>query len=361
MSGAIPVFIQPEVDMEFGIANSLSFQNIKDALKEHPDAKAVFIINPTYFGATPDLKSIIRYCHRHKVAVLVDEAHGSHLPFHHDLPDSAMNSGADMSTVSLHKTGGSLTQSSALLLNEGLIKKYQVNTIINIMQTTSASYLLMSSLDLARRNLALNGQQIFTKLLISIDHAKKEIAKIPGLSVLTREYINGAGIYDYDETKLVIRVNDLGLTGFEVYDILLNEYLVQTELAETYVVLAVVSIGDDDSTISKLVEALRDISRRFYGKKEKFTVRMSDFFEKPRTVIAPRDAFYSPKKIMPIDQSEGEICGESIMIYPPGIPLIIPGEKITAKVIEHYKFYLNQHCVVAHDEDDPLAIKVVGD
>ena len=361
LSGAVPVFVQPEIDPEYGIANSLSFEDIKETLKEHPDARAVFIINPTYFGATPDLKSIIRYCHRHKVAVLVDEAHGAHLPFHPDLPDSAMAAGADMSTVSMHKTGGSLTQSSVLLLNEGLIQKHQVNTVVNLMQTTSASYLLMASLDIARRHLALRGRKFYDEMLAVLDEAKREIGRMPGLSVLTREYINGSGLYDYDETKLVIRANDLGFTGFEIYDLLREEYGIQVELAETYVILAVVGTGDDRSTVNKLVEALRDISRRHFGTRKPFCVSLADFFEKPRTVIAPRDAWYSPKKVMPILESVGEVCGESIMIYPPGIPLIIPGERVTEKVVEHYQFYLDQHCVVAHDEDHPMQIKVLGE
>ncbi|HEX2937700.1 MAG TPA: aminotransferase class I/II-fold pyridoxal phosphate-dependent enzyme, partial [Ruminiclostridium sp.] len=273
MSGAQPVFITPETDYDFGIMNGVKFENVKKAIQEHPDAKAVFLINPTYFGATSDLRAIVKFAHRHKMTVLVDESHGAHFPFHPEFPDSAMEAGADMATISLHKTGGSLTQSSVLLLNDRFYEKSEVRTVINLFQTTSASYLLMASIDLARKKLALQGKSIFEKLLTEVAFTKKQIAAIPGLEVLNREYIDGGGIYDYDETKIVVRVNDLGLTGFEVYSLLKSEYNVQAELAETYVVLFIASIGDDESTLKRLVEALTDLSKRF-AKKGQFKVEM---------------------------------------------------------------------------------------
>lgn len=359
MSGAQPVFITPETDYNFGIMNGIKFENVKKAIMEHPDAKAVFLINPTYFGATSDMRAIVKLAHRHKMAVIVDESHGAHFPFHRDFPDSSMEAGADMATISLHKTGGSLTQSSVLLLNDRFYKKPQVRTIINLFQTTSASYLLMASLDLARRKLALKGSEIFEKLLYEVSEAKKKIAAIPGLEVLSRDDIDGGGIYDYDETKIVVRVNDLGLTGFEVYDLLKSEYNVQAELAETYVVLFIASIGDDAETLGRLVNALSMISKRF-AKKEQFRVEMKTLTLAPKTVISPREAFYTEKRQVPLDKAEGEICGESIMIYPPGIPLAIPGERLTREIIEHYKFYKSQKCVMINDEENPELITVLG-
>lgn len=359
MSGAQPVFITPETDYDFGIMNGVKFENVKKAIQEHPDAKAVFLINPTYFGATSDLRAIVKFAHRHKMTVLVDESHGAHFPFHPEFPDSAMEAGADMATISLHKTGGSLTQSSVLLLNDRFYEKSEVRTVINLFQTTSASYLLMASIDLARKKLALQGKSIFEKLLTQVALAKKQISAIPGLEVLNREYIDGGGIYDYDETKIVVRVNDLGLTGFEVYSLLKSEYNVQAELAETYVVLFIASIGDDESTLKRLVEALTDLSKRF-AKKGQFKVEMRTLTLDPKTVICPREAYYAEKKQVPLDEAEGEICGESIMIYPPGIPLAIPGERLTREIIEHYKFYRSQKCVVINDEENAEFITVLG-
>jgi arginine decarboxylase len=361
LSGAIPVFIEPEIDYERGIANGITPQTVKKALDEHHDAKALFIVNPTYYGAASDLKAIIHLCHSKRVAVLVDEAHGAHFPFHPGFPDNAMKMGADLSAVSLHKTGGSLTQSSVLLFNDGIFRNHQIRTAINLMQTTSASYLLMASLDLARRNLVIDGRCRLDNLLRDVAEAKKEINSIPGISVMTKDCVNGNGIFGYDETKFVIKVNDLGLTGFDVYDMLKRDYNVQAELAETYVVLAIAAIGDDKSTLARLTEALKDISKRFMGKKPAFTIAMSEFFEKPKTVVPPREAHFSPVKVMPVREAIGEVSGESIMIYPPGIPLIIPGERVTEKVISHYEFYLSQNCVLMRDEEQAGYIRVIGE
>lgn len=360
LSGAVPVFIEPEINYEYGVANGMPYASVLAAIQENPDAKALFLVNPTYFGAVSDLRSIIRLCRRKKIAVLVDEAHGAHFPFHPDFPDEAMYLGADMSVVSMHKTAGSLTQSSVLLLNEKLFDRHDVLGSINLMQTTSASYLLLGSLDLARKKLMMEGKAMFDRILCATEDVKKRIAKIPGMSVMTRDDVNGIGMYDYDETKIVVRVNELGMTGFEAYKMLLEEYNVQMELAETYVVLAVVGVGDDISTINILVEALEDMSRRFYGKRDPLQVEMAGFFEKPKTVIAPRDAYYTPKRVVKLEESLGEVAGESVMIYPPGIPLLIPGERITEKVLEHYRFYLTHHCNIMTDENDPGNITILG-
>ncbi|MFI3231604.1 MAG: aminotransferase class I/II-fold pyridoxal phosphate-dependent enzyme, partial [bacterium] len=363
LSGATPIFINPEIDYNYGIANGVKVENVKQTLKAHPDTKALLIINPTYFGVTSDLRKIIKICHRQNVAVLVDEAHGAHLPFHPNLPDCAMRLGADLSTASLHKTAGSLTQSSALFHNEGLIELNKVRGTINLMQTTSASYLLLASMDITRSNLALKGKKMFTALLKKCAEAKVRLSQLSGLSVISENDIDENdehGVYDFDDTKFVIKVNELGLSGFQVFRILKDEYNIQLELAESYVVLAVVGVGDTNETIDKLVDAFEDLSNRFYGKSKTFKVDISNFFEKPKTIVLPRDAYFSPKSKMPIDSALGQICGESIMIYPPGIPLIIPGELITQKIISSYNYYLEQNCVVMNDDEEAGIITVLG-
>lgn len=361
LSGAVPVFIEPEINTEYGIANGISYEQVKKAIKDNPDTKALLLINPTYFGVVSDIRLIIKLCHRHQIIVLVDEAHGAHFPFHPEFPDNASALGADMATVSLHKTGGSLTQSSVLLLNEKLIDYSQVRTTINLMQTTSASYLLMASLDLARRNLCLYGKSRYDSIFAAVENAKKQLMATPGLEILTRDDINGQGFYDYDETKIVVKVNELGLTGFQVYDMLKTEYNIQLELAESYIILAVVGIGDDESTLQYLVKALQDIASRYVGTREPFRLKQAEQFEKPMTVVSPREAFFSPKRVVSLDDAVGEICAESIMIYPPGIPLAIPGEKLTQGIIDHYRFYREQNCVVMTNADDPDQIHVLGE
>lgn len=360
LSGAVPVFIQPEMDSKWGIAHGVSVEAIKQAIEEHPDAKAVFVINPTYFGAASDLRSIVNLAHRHHMAVLVDEAHGAHLPFHRELPRNAMQCGADMATLSIHKTAGSLTQSSALLLNDGLMERSIVRSHINLMQTTSASYLLMASLDAARKMLALEGRQLLERTLTHVRSAREEISKIPGLEVLGYESIGKPGIYDYDETKIVIRVNDLGLTGYTVYQMLREKYSIQVELAETYCILAVASMADDAESLGALVNALKSISVEHFGKQEPFHMHTEDFMEKPKMVVTPREAYYSKQKAVPLSQAAGEISGESIMAYPPGIPIVIPGERITEKTIAYYKFIRSQHGNLVTEMDEDMIV-VLGE
>jgi len=360
LSGATPVFITPELDLDYGISNGVAVDVIKKAIKQHPDAKALFIINPTYYGIVSDLKEIIRICHKWNIPVLVDQAHGAHLSFHDDLPISAAEIGADMTTLSMHKTAGSLTQSSVLLTNYGLVDRNRVSATINLMQTTSASYLLMASLDVARAQLAVNGEDLYTKILKWCRKTRKRLNQIPGISCVTKDIVNGRGVYDFDETKFVIKVNNLGMTGFEVYDIMKRDYNIQLELGEAYIVLAVAGVGDTEDNFTKLVEAFKDLSKRYYAKKPPFKTDVNSFFDKPKTVILPRDAYYSPKMTVQIDEALGHIAGELIMIYPPGIPLVIHGERITKKVIDSYKFYIKQGCTIVTIEGEPGLIRVLG-
>ncbi len=361
LCGAIPVFIEPEIDADFGISNGVTYETVLEALDQNPDAKALFIINPTYFGVACDLRRIIQLSHRKGVPVIVDQAHGAHLSFHYDLPESAAELGADLTTISMHKTAGSLTQSSVLLYNKGLIDKNKVRDTINLMQTTSASYLLMSSLDITRSHLAVHGEELYEEMLKLCRDAIQRLQNIPGIQVFDETFINGEGVFDVDETKIVVKVNELGLSGFEAYDIMKRDYNIQLELGETYVVLAVVGVGDTEQTIEKLVDAFADLSKRFYGTQPVFKQDIKYIFNRPKTRALPRDAYYSPKITMKIDDAVGQICGESVMIYPPGIPLIIPGEVITDDIVTIFNFYLEQGCRIVSVEPEPELVRVCAD
>ncbi|RKD31331.1 aminotransferase class I/II-fold pyridoxal phosphate-dependent enzyme [Thermohalobacter berrensis] len=358
LSGAKPIYIQPEINDRLGIAMGVSLEKIEKAIARNSDAKAVFLINPTYYGATSDLKRIISLAHKHGMAVLVDEAHGAHFSFHKELPPSAMELGADMSAVSIHKTGGSLTQSSMLLLKEGLIDKRTVRTILNLNQTTSASYLLMTSLDVARKMLAVDGEEVLTKALKLSREAREEINNIEGYYAFGKELIGTPGIFDFDETKLGINVTGLGITGLKAYDILRDEYNIQVELGDVFNILAIVSVGDTEKSLQKLVQALKDMSQKYRGKIIKYE---SIALENPEVIISPRDAFYSRKKLVKLEDAEGEISGESIMIYPPGIPIVTLGERITKDIIEYIKLLKSQHSVFNGTEDPYVNyVKVLG-
>ena len=215
LCGAVPVYVNPECDERLGIPLGMKLSEVEKAIEQNPDAKAVLVNNPTYYGICSDLRGIVALAHRHGMTGLVDEAHGTHLYFGENMPVSAMAAGADMAAVSMHKSGGSLTQSSVLLTGPSMHEGY-VRQIINLTQTTSASYLLLSSLDISRRNLALRGRQAFSEVVKLAEYARKEINSIGGYYAYSRELINGDSIYDFDVTKLAVNTLDIGLAGIEV-------------------------------------------------------------------------------------------------------------------------------------------------
>lgn len=341
LSGVVPVYLQPEVNEDLGIAMGVDEESLKNAIKENPHAKAVFLINPTYYGVVSDLKSLVRIAHRHEMAVLVDEAHGAHMCFHDDFPLTAMEVGADMSAASLHKTGGSMTQSSALFLRGSMISPEKTKEVINLTYTTSASYLLMSSLDVARKQLAIEGSDLLENALNLARMAREEINKIDGLYAFGKELIGTPGVYDFDETKLGINVSRLGYTGYEMEAKLRKEYNIQIELSDMCNILAIISIGDTEESVMALINALKDIAVKSEVMEYKSPAII---LQNPKMIVSPRDAFYSPKKKVPLEKTVGEIAGEMVMAYPPGIPVICMGERITQDIVDYIKLLKEQKC-----------------
>lgn len=347
LCGAIPVYVNPETDKKLGISLGMRIEDVKAAIEENPDAKAVFVNNPTYYGICSDLKSIVELAHSHGMKCLADEAHGTHFYFADGLPISAMAAGADIAAVSMHKSGGSLTQSSLLLLNKDVNADY-VRQIINLTQTTSASYLLMSSLDISRRNLALRGRESFARVMEMSEYARREINSIGGYYAYGKELVNGDSVFDFDVTKLSVYTRDLGLSGIEVYDILRDEYDIQIEFGDIGNILAYISIGDRIIDIERLVGALEDIARLYRRDKSGM---LADEYISPKVIIPPQKAFYSEKRSLPIRETEGRICAEFVMCYPPGIPILAPGELITKEIIDYIIYAKQKGCSMQGTED----------
>jgi len=316
LCGAVPVYVNPECDMRLGIPLGMKVEQVEKAIKENPDAKAVLVNNPTYYGICSNLREIVRLAHSHGMLCLADEAHGTHFYFGENLPVSAMAAGADMAAVSMHKSGGSLTQSSLLLIGPAMNEGH-VRQIINLTQTTSGSYLLLSSLDISRRNLALRGKEAFAEVVRMADDARKEINAIGGYYAFSKELINGDSIYDFDVTKLSVHTLDIGLAGIEVYDLLRDEYDIQIEFGDLGNLLAYLSIGDRQRDIERLVSALAEIRRRFGTTGTGMAV--PEYID-PQVAVSPQDAFYADKISLPIEETAGYICSEFVMCYPPGIP-----------------------------------------
>ena len=347
LCGAIPIYVNPGIDDILGIALGMRVEDVAAAIARHPDAKAVFVNNPTYYGICSDLRTITEIAHAHGMKVLVDEAHGTHLYFSDRLPVAAMDAGADMAAISMHKSGGSLTQSSLLLCSDSMPLGY-VHQIINITQTTSASYLLLASLDISRRNLALRGREVVDKIIDLVAYARDEINAIGDYYAYGRELIDGAAVFDFDTTKLSIFTRPTGLAGIEVYDILRDDYDIQTEFGDIANLLAYVSVGDRPKDIERLVAALAEI-RRNYRKDPSKTLKME--YIDPVVVCGPQDAFYAEKESLPIAKSCGRICSEFVMCYPPGIPILAPGEQITEEILTYIRYAKKKGCQITGPED----------
>lgn len=347
LTGAVPVYVNPDVNKQLGIALGMSVEQVEQAIRENPDAKAIMVNNPTYYGICSDLKKITELAHAHGMLVLVDEAHGTHFYFGDNFPLTAMAAGADCASVSMHKSGGSLTQSSFLLMGKNINADY-MRQIINLTQTTSASYLLLSSLDISRKRLALSGREIFAQTVEMAEYARAEINAIGGYYAYSSELINGDSIYDFDVSKLSIFTLPIGLAGIEVYDLLRDEYDIQIEFGDIGNILCYISVGDRKRDIERLISALSEIKRRF---SRSGADMLSHEYISPVVSEAPRNAFYAKKVSVPLGESAGKVCTEFVMCYPPGIPILAPGELITDEIIEYIRYAKEKGCQMTGTED----------
>lgn len=347
LCGAVPVYINPCINERLGISLGMTVEDIKAAIIANPDAKAVLVNNPTYYGICSDILSITKLAHEHGMYMLADEAHGTHFYFGDNLPVSAMAAGADFASVSMHKSGGSLTQSSFLLTGKNVNANY-IRQVINLTQTTSGSYLLLSSLDISRRNLALNGRNIFSKVYDLAEYARNEINQIGDYYAFSKELVNGDSIFDFDVTKLSVNTLELGLAGKEVYDILRDEYDIQVEFGDLGNILAYISIGDYMKNIERLIGAMSEIQRLY--KKDKGQMLRHEYIN-PTVAMSPQKAFYADKTSVELSAGSGRICSEFVMCYPPGIPILAPGEIITDEIIEYVVYSKEKGCFLTGTED----------
>lgn len=359
LAGAIPIFIAPEIDTEYGISHGISAESVEKALDTYPDAKAVLVINPTYYGFAADLKKIVDLAHGRNIPVIVDEAHGVHIKFHDELPISAMEAGADMAATSVHKLGGSMTQSSVLNVREGLVSINRIQSVFSMLTTTSTSYPILASLDAARRQLAVNGYELIDEAIRNAKDARKRINKIPHLKCVGREILNNSATFDMDPTKLLISVKDLGITGHQAEEWLRQNANIEVELSDLYNILCIITLGDTKKEVNLLINALQRMSQAFDSEATivESYVRVPDI---PALAMSPRNAFYAQTEMVPLEDSAGYICSEFIMVYPPGIPIFIPGEIITEENIKYIQMNIDAGLPVQGPEDPSLkTIRVI--
>jgi arginine decarboxylase len=359
-AGAKPVFISPTMDADYGIAHGITTRSVKRALEIHPDAKAVLVINPTYFGICTNLKEIVDLVHSYDIPVLVDEAHGVHVHFHDKLPLSAMQAGADMAATSVHKLGGSLTQSSVLNLKEGRVNPKRIQAIISMLTTTSTSYILLASLDAARKHLALHGHEMAEASIQLAQYARQQINKVEGLTCFGEEILGTEATYDYDPTKLTIHIRRLGITGYEVENWLRKEHNIEVELSDMYNILCLITPGDTKETVQLLIDALRqcaELNFRQHGAAGDVLVKTPEI---PHLSLSPRDAFYADTEVVPLKKAAGRIIAEFIMVYPPGIPILLPGEVVSQENIDYIVEHVQVGLPVQGPEDKTIQnVKVI--
>jgi arginine/lysine/ornithine decarboxylase len=351
LSGAVPVFINPEYDPSTDLAHSITPKRVAAALEHYPDAKAVMMVCPTYHGVCGDVKAIAQLVHQHDIPLLVDEAHGPHFAFHPDLPPSALSAGADLTVQSTHKVLGAMTQASMLHVKGNRVNAQRLSKALQLVESTSPSYLLLASLDGARQQMALHGEQLMSQTLQLADEARNKIGSIPGLSVL--EPRTTPGFFALDRTRLTVRVSELGLSGFEADEIFHQQLGVIPELPTLQHLTFIISLGNTQADIKQLVQAfttiIQDNSRPnsrtpwqtiFQKWQSEFLfIHPSSFILHPS--LSPRDAFFASSETVPVDQTLDRISAELVCPYPPGIPAIMPGELIKPAAIEYLQQVLS--------------------
>ncbi len=337
LSGATPHFIYPEMDHGLKMTLNVSFESVKNAIREHPWIKTLFLTSPNYYGVCAELGRTIRFAHEHDMTVLVDEAHGPHLGFHPELPSSAMSAGADMCVQSTHKIIGGMTQASILHAKGERVNMETLAGVLKFVQTTSPSYILMASLDLARMQMATEGEKLLGNALTLARRARARLNKIPGVRCLEKSTVTGRGMGDLDETKLAINVSGLGLSGYEVSQRLNRDYDIQVEMADPFHVLVIVSIGDRRDDISRLVTALELISVEAAGPGQAGLWDSGLPAFRNAQGLTPREAFFAPHELVSFEESPGRLSSEIVTVYPPGIPILVPGEVITMEVMDYLR------------------------
>lgn len=333
VSGAIPVYIQPEISSEHGLVGGFQPAELERIYREHPDAKGVFSVSPTYHGVGSDTGALIEITHKFGGIFIADEAHGNHVYFHEDLPAGALEHGADISCQSTHKMSGSLGQSSMLHVKGDRVDIGRLRSNLQLMQSTSPSYLLQASLDVARSHMAINGRTIFGDLLPRIMEAKDHLRRIPGLEVLGDELIGNYGIAYYEPTRLVFTARSVGIEGYELFQRLRKEYGVELEFGDYFYGVAVLGPGTIQEDLDRLIAALKDIMSKAPNKAP--LVWKEELPAMPPQRMTPRQAYHSKAQRIPWDQAKGRISAELAVPYPPGIPVLCPGEEITGDVFDY--------------------------
>ncbi len=358
LSGVIPIFINPEYNSEYDIAYNITPEAVKIALETHPDAKAVFMVSPTYQGICGDIQAIADITHKHQIPLIVDEAHSPHFCFHQDLPPSGLSLGADLVIQSTHKILGAMTQASMLHLKGNRVDPSRISKALQLVQTTSPSYLLLASLDGAREQMATEGKKLMEKTLNIANYARKELKKNPNITILENNNLPKKGFQYLDLTRLTIFTHKLKMTGFELDDILREKYHITAELPMLNHLTFMITLGNKITDIESLIKAFREIKPLTNNNFQ--LLNLPEVKPSSLLKISPREAYFANTETLPIEQSIGKISAELICPYPPGIPLLIPGEMILQETIDYLQKVIKFGGIITGASDSSLkTIKII--
>jgi arginine/lysine/ornithine decarboxylase len=336
LTGAVPIYLEPALHPELNVGLGITPRQVAKALESHPDATLVALVSPSYCGVSSDLSGIAAIAHSRGVPVYVDEAWGPQFHFHPALPASAMASGVDGAVISTHKVLGSLTQAAVLHIREGLVDPDRVRTTVGMVQTTSPSVLVLASIDTARRQMALAGEPLLERTIALATDARRRLQALPGIGVLDGTQL---GVEAFDLTKLVVDVDGLGITGYAAEHALRHRFGVGPEMSDLVGLVFLITIGDTQQSIDRLVDAFAALSREhFRGEAQRADLRSSGVaIASSEQAMTPREAFFAPSRAIPLTASSGQVSTELVIPYPPGIPVLAPGEVITADKIAYLR------------------------
>jgi arginine decarboxylase len=337
LSGGIPSFVAPEYDAELGITHAVTPAALEAALAEAPDARAVFIVSPTYYGMAADVRALADVAHAADVPLLVDQSWGPHFGFHEALPPTALSQGADAMLTSTHKIAGSLTQSAMLHVNAGRIDAGAVARAVRLLRSTSPSSLLLASLDSARRQLVLHGEQLLHETLEAIAQARAKLETIPGIALVDDALVGRMGVAGYDPLRIVVDVRGTGRTGYEVADALRRSYDVHLELPTQATLVFIVGLGEPVAALRRLAGDIEETVKRIARPGTTAAIVGPTTTLRNEVAVPPREAFLGEAEQLPVDDAVGRISCEAIASYPPGVPALLPGERISAETVAYLR------------------------
>jgi arginine decarboxylase len=361
LSGARPIYVKPRYDPDFEVAHGLVVEDLAATLDAHPAARAVVVVNPTYFGVCSDLAGLARICHDHGIPLHVDEAWAPHFPFHPDLPPSAMQAGADSGVTSIHKLLTGFTQSALLNIQGLLIDPINTARWLTLLHTTSPSALILASIDASRRQMMLRGRDLLDRTIALGTMARERINTLAGMRAMGIEVLERPGVTGFDLTKLVIDVSGTGISGYEVEDWLRERHRITVEMSDHRRIVALLSIADTEASVGHLLNALAGMTNELRPSGAQTFHAPHDLSGlEAESVLTPAEAYHAAIRLVPLAEAAGEITADMITPYPPGIPLVAPGERITSPIVEYLQAGLAAGMHVAGASDPTLTtVRVV--